>query len=208
MNEELCRMIRANREAAGLSRIELSRMVGVSNSSVSRWESGKIKNIPHDTAERLCAVLSIDPVLFVARSSEYADIRKETNQEAAERVRKMAERIWNLRIRHDMTRPELARMLGVSSQTVYKWESARIANISPRYLQKMASIFCVRLPFLMGVDDQEGDIDDFRKLILNKPALRELLDLLADDPEDFVQMVSEIIKIMKENGVDKDMEGK
>lgn len=58
-------MIRARREELRMTLEDVSKAVGVSKATVSRWESGDIHKLKRDNIQALAAVLHLDPVLFV-----------------------------------------------------------------------------------------------------------------------------------------------
>jgi len=49
------------RTAANLSKTELAKLVGVSNPTVSDWESGDIKKLEAENLLKLCEVLHVSP---------------------------------------------------------------------------------------------------------------------------------------------------
>lgn len=53
--------IKANRKKLGLTMKEVAKAVGVSEATVSRWESGKIANMGRDKICALSKVLEISP---------------------------------------------------------------------------------------------------------------------------------------------------
>lgn len=90
-------IIKKHRIEAGLTMKELADLVGVSEATVSRWESGNIASMKHPQIANLCKALHISPALIVPsidydsapsseteRPSYYAD--PET-AEVAERLR-------------------------------------------------------------------------------------------------------------------------
>lgn len=56
--------LRLKRQDKDLTQREVADAVGVSEGTVSRWESGKIGNMRRDKIEALAKVLSIDPVIL------------------------------------------------------------------------------------------------------------------------------------------------
>lgn len=58
-------MIRSRREELHMTLEDVSKAVGVSKATVSRWESGDIHKVKRDNIQALATVLQMDPVLFV-----------------------------------------------------------------------------------------------------------------------------------------------
>ena len=58
-------MIRNRREELKMTLEDVSRAVGVSKATVSRWESGDIHKMKRNNVQALADVFHMDPVLFV-----------------------------------------------------------------------------------------------------------------------------------------------
>ncbi|MBE6106756.1 helix-turn-helix domain-containing protein [Anaerovibrio lipolyticus] len=58
-------IIKNHRIEAGLTMKELADLVGVSEATVSRWESGNIASMKHPQIANLCKALHISPALIV-----------------------------------------------------------------------------------------------------------------------------------------------
>lgn len=57
--------LRERRKALGLTLKQVAAEIGVSESCVSRYESGEIKNMRRNIIERYATVLRIDPIEFI-----------------------------------------------------------------------------------------------------------------------------------------------
>ena len=62
-------------------------------------------------------------------------------------------RIKILREKYEMTQDELAKKIGTTKQTIYKYETDVITNIPSDKIEKMAELFSVKPAYLMGWDD-------------------------------------------------------
>jgi transcriptional regulator with XRE-family HTH domain len=62
--------IKSRRLELGLTLKQVADRVGVSEGSVSRWESGEIDNMRRDKIAALAKVLSIDPLILIGQQSE------------------------------------------------------------------------------------------------------------------------------------------
>ena len=67
----------------------------------------------------------------------------------------MGQRIHDKREAAGLTVEELAEKIGVSRQTVYKWEKGMVKNIDRDYIGKMASIFHCEPDWLMHMEDSK-----------------------------------------------------
>lgn len=64
-----------------------------------------------------------------------------------------ADRLKQLRIDRDITQAELANLLGISPQAVYKYENGIVTNIPLDKIQVLADFFFVSPAYLAGWDD-------------------------------------------------------
>ena len=77
-NIDIKKVIKQHRLEAGLTMKELADLVGVSEATVSRWESAEINNMRRDRIEKLSEILQVDPLSIMA--AQHIDIPKENNQ--------------------------------------------------------------------------------------------------------------------------------
>ena len=59
--EEIGYKIKQKRKSLNLTQLDLAERVGLTESSISRYESGKIATMPTSTIKRICNVLNIEP---------------------------------------------------------------------------------------------------------------------------------------------------
>ena len=65
MCNDIKNIIKSHRLAAGLTMKELADKVGVSEATISRWESGNIATMKQSKIASICKALNISPALFV-----------------------------------------------------------------------------------------------------------------------------------------------
>lgn len=70
----MANIIKERREELGYSMSEVAAAVGVSVSTVARWESGHIKNMGRDKIENLCKKLRLSPAKLLGLSEELPGI--------------------------------------------------------------------------------------------------------------------------------------
>lgn len=102
INMKIAAFIKTAREKKNLTQAELGRLVGVTDSAVSRWEKGEVDNIGRSKIAKLAEVLDVDPTEIV--HGEF--IKKEDyylNPESA-RIAQEAYDNPNLRILFDAAR--------------------------------------------------------------------------------------------------------
>lgn len=76
--------LKARRQELGLTMLEVANAVGVSEATVSRYESGNIKNMRRDRIEKYAKVLRINPALLIG--AEQDDQKPESDQPPEELV--------------------------------------------------------------------------------------------------------------------------
>lgn len=57
---EIGQRMKSKRKSLGMTQLELATRVGLTESSISRYESGKIATMPTSTIKKICKVLQID----------------------------------------------------------------------------------------------------------------------------------------------------
>ena len=72
-------LIRAKRKEKGLTLKDVATVCGVSEGTVSRWESGEIKNMRRDKIEKLSRLLDVPPTVLLDWES-YDEERIRRNQ--------------------------------------------------------------------------------------------------------------------------------
>lgn len=75
------KMIKQRRAELGLTLEEIGKAVGVSKSTVKKWEDGFISNMKRDKIALLSKVLKMNPVSFILEESEAPNITQLTNHE-------------------------------------------------------------------------------------------------------------------------------
>lgn len=63
-------LLKTRRLELNLSQLDIAKMVGVSEATVSRWESGNIANMKRDRIYKLSKALQIDPSMLIGFEPE------------------------------------------------------------------------------------------------------------------------------------------
>jgi len=58
---DVCELLRTHRKSKGLTQLDVANAVGVSEATVSRWESGDIENMRRDKIAALSRILGLKP---------------------------------------------------------------------------------------------------------------------------------------------------
>ena len=70
--KEIGLRIKNKRKALSLTQLELADKVGLTESSISRYESGKIATMPTSTVNKICSVLNLEPAELLGITPENA----------------------------------------------------------------------------------------------------------------------------------------
>ena len=68
--KEIGLKIKQKRKSLSLTQLELADKVGLTESSISRYESGKIATMPTSTINKICKVLNIEPAELLGITPE------------------------------------------------------------------------------------------------------------------------------------------
>lgn len=71
---EIGKLINSRRTELGLTLEEVGSAVGVSKSTVKKWEDGFISNMRRDKIAKLASVLRLDPVAFITSEDKPVDV--------------------------------------------------------------------------------------------------------------------------------------
>lgn len=144
---EIKYLLKSRRKELGLTQKEVANVVGVSEATVSRWESGEISNMTRPRIMLLAQVLQLSPaILCGAQDCDYDDtLREAKNAPSISReARKIAEQYDNLdshgkRMVDFIIDEETARMQ-TEQNTIRIYRAANsIDHAAPRIEERSAS---------------------------------------------------------------------
>lgn len=177
-------IIKTRRLSLGLSMKDLADKIGVSEATISRWESGDIENMRRDKIASLSEVLSVSPyiLLGIEPASEPPTVE-------------FAKALKTLRTGCNLSQSALADALQCSKSAVSMWENG---TRTPDFdmLVKLADFFCVSTDFLLGRSHNDACYLDHEttrcvQIINTHPTLRAYIQ--ASDkvtPEDLNKFLS------------------
>ena len=70
--KEIGSKIRTKRKELSLTQAELAKKIGLTESSISKYEAGKIETMPTSTVDRICKVLHIAPAELLGLTPQKA----------------------------------------------------------------------------------------------------------------------------------------
>ena len=94
MSENVKEIIKETRQQLGLTMKEVAEAVGVSEATVSRWESGDIENMRRDKIAKLAEALKISPAVLMGweDNGTQSDVPYYLDEETAEIAQEVYDR--------------------------------------------------------------------------------------------------------------------
>ena len=157
-------VIKNRRIELSLTQEDVARFVRVSDATVSRWESGHIENMGVTRIQRLAEVLQLSPSQIMGRDDD-----NKNHAPTARNGKILGERIRTAREHAGFTQGDVARAVGVTKQTIFKYEVGIIENIPLENIRKIAALLGVSPLYITGwsEDDEStpgtSDVTDFHE---------------------------------------------
>lgn len=113
------------------------------------------------------------------------------------------DKIKNLRIQNKMTLEEVGERIGVSKQTLYKYENNIITNIPSDKIEGLAKLFNVSPALIMGWNDAskeyyiDPEVSKYAQAVKDNPNLRILFDASKNMSKDDIDFVVNMIEGLK-----------
>lgn len=76
MKEKIGNILKERRRLKNLTQHDVAKIVGVTEATVSRWESGDIKNMRRDKIKKLSEVLNLSPAVIMGWSTDKSSVNK------------------------------------------------------------------------------------------------------------------------------------
>lgn len=141
---ELGKKIKTLRIKNGLTLDEVAKRIGVSNATVSRWETGEIKAIGSDKIGALADVLGTNTGYLLGRSNN-----TERTKQSSRYDMPFPTRLRELLNRPGETQGKLAEAIGVQRQSIGQWKDG-ITSPDINALDKIADYYNVSTEYLLG----------------------------------------------------------
>lgn len=195
------KLINSRRTELGLTLEEVGNAVGVSKSTVKKWEDGFISNMRRDKIAKLATVLQLDPVAFI--TDEIAIIDKLRNASGT-----IAQNIKKIRDKLEMTSDELAKKANLPLEVVEQYETGA-TTVDPNELRSIADALEISIAELTEIplpyyvlSDEEKDF--FYRNVPSKSELESeinlkmISDIFPDDDGTAQKLLSVIKKMSQE----------
>lgn len=112
-------------------------------------------------------------------------------------------RIKELRISHDLTQEQLGKLVGVSKQAVFKWESGKVPNIPREKQERMAELFGCSVDYLMNFESSntkeyyfDPAAESIASFLMDRPEYKVLFDASRKVKPEDIEKVAQMIKLM------------
>lgn len=113
------------------------------------------------------------------------------------------DRIKNLRINNKMTLEEVGEKIGVSKQTLYKYENNIITNIPSDKIEGLAKVFNISPAVIMGWDKdneqyyQDKEAAEYAEMLRTRPEMRLLFSASRGISKEEMQEAVNYIEFIK-----------
>ncbi len=146
---DMAKRIRELRTQNNMTLEDVANGVGVGKSTVRKWETGIIANMRRDKIAALAQTLHTTPAYLMGwedNSITPKHIELEPNMTKGEKIKE-------IRISLGMSQTNFADKIGVSKQTLYKYENDIITNIPSDKIENIAKLGNILPSYLMGWED-------------------------------------------------------
>lgn len=117
----------------------------------------------------------------------------------------IGERIKKLRMRYDISQVELSEMIGISKQSLYKYENGVITNIPSDKIELLADVLHTTPSYLMGWENEQAQPSYYlnpetaaiAQEIFDNPELRALFDVSRNATPDDLLMARDILTALQ-----------
>ena len=144
--------IKKLRNDRGMTLEEFGDKIGVGKSTVRKWETGMIANMRLDKVEKIAHVFNVPLTAFFESSSMH-------NVENNSTVLTLGDIIKERRKSLKLSADDVAKALGVSRATIYRYENAEIKKIPTSMLEPLATVLKCSPSYLIGWNSPENDMD-------------------------------------------------
>ena len=148
------------RKLLNISADDLSKQLGISRATLYRYENGDVKKIPSTILNPLATILQTTPADLMGWN-DIDTLKPE--------ISTLGEKIKQLRSNMNISQVDFATKIGVSKQTLYKYENNIITNIPFDKIEDIARIANVSPAYLMGWAEF-GVGSELKKIIENLPS--------------------------------------
>ena len=195
--ENIGNVIKERRKELKLSLKDIAEKLNVSESLISRYESGEVKNIGIDKIIPLSEILQIEVNEFL-ENTKFSTKKKKISLKEIE----IANRLKELRNKNNLTLQEVANIMKVVGKvTIQKYENGDISNIPVDNIESLAKIYNVTPAYIMGWDIEKKENvvvkqNNKKRFYPNEDNYREIIKKLDKFSNDELGRIRRIIEII------------
>lgn len=164
---------------------QVADLVGVSEGTISRWESGDIANMRRDKIGALANALQISPTVIM-------------EMEDASMIMTIGSRVKTRREELGLTQTQLAQLTGYSDKTIISKIEKGDSSIPVTKINRFARVLEVTEGYLMGLEGFSIPASIGLK-IMNNPDLQALYDAASNSRPEDIKLATEILRRFKES---------
>lgn len=181
---EIKDVLKSRRIELNLTMKQLADLVGVSEGTISRWESGDIANMRRDKIGALANALQISPTVIM-------------EMEDASMVMNIGNRVKARREELGLTQAQLAQLTGYTEKTSISKIESGASTIPVTKINRFARVLEVTEGYLMGLEGFSIPASIGLKIMNNKD-LQALFDAASDSRPEDIKLATEILRRFKE----------
>ena len=195
--ENIGNVIKERRKELNLSLKDIAEKLNVSESLISRYESGEVKNMGIDKIIPLSEILQIEVNEFL-ENTKFSTKKKKISLKEIE----IANRLKELRNKNNLTLQEVANIMKVVGKvTIQKYENGDISNIPVDNIESLAKIYNVTPAYIMGWDIEKKENvvvkqNNKKRFYPNEDNYREIIKKLDKFSNDELGKIRRIIEII------------
>ena len=195
--ENIGNVIKERRKELNLSLKDIAEKLNVSESLISRYESGDVKNMGIDKIIPLSEILQIEVNEFL-ENIKFSTKKKKISLKEIE----IANRLKELRNKNNLTLQEVANIMKVVGKvTIQRYENGDISNIPVDNIESLAKIYNVTPAYIMGWDIEKKENvvvkqNNKKRFYPNEDNYREIIKKLDKFSNDELGRIRRIIEII------------
>ena len=196
--------IKYQRKLLGMTQTELGEKLGVKTNAVSKWECGRVEDIPTSKIKAMAQVFNVPPSYLIDENQE-----PECCTDLINVVDTMTtgKRIKMLRTQLGMSQTELGEKVGVKTSAIYKYENGLVVNLKRSTIDKLAEALGTTGSYLMGYDDEQKpstplanddpELTEYLETLRTRPEMRMLFSVSKDATKEDVEKAVAIIEALR-----------
>ena len=185
--------IKEIRKLRGLTQAELAQKLGLEDSAIAKYESGRVENIKRSVIFEMAKVLNCSPVYLLCLDEYYTPPARQSS--VIQEIIKARRSELGLSVR------EVAQALNVAPSTISRYESSDIQNMGIDKIEALAKVLRCSPGYLMGWESkvEENPVETANQLseIFLDQELMETLSIYQSLDADKKKQARDFIYFLK-----------